>query len=270
MESQLNTEQRVQNRVTRSYLDVNTQLEHFAIISYKVPLHKIAHLIPKPFKLWTYTENGEEYALVSAVPFKDKDFSFYRISRFPKFKFFQTNFRTYIIDQRDNSHCAWFFATTLGSITSIIPEKVWKMPWKFATYTSSFKKKNDFYSEYKIDFKSKMGDGKIDIKSTGEEVKLLEGFKNMEEQIHILTHPVVGYYIISNKELGTYEIWHPRIDVKEGKATQLYFELFEQLGFLSKEEMNTPHSVLITPNIEFDILLPPRRVSNIDSDIFNI
>ena len=78
------TEARIKNRLKRSYLDVNTQLEHFAIISYKVPIEKIQHLIPKPFKLWTFTENGNEYALVSAVPFKDNDFSFYRISRFFK------------------------------------------------------------------------------------------------------------------------------------------------------------------------------------------
>ena len=132
------TENRVKNRLTRSYLDVNTKLEHFAIISYKVPIEKIEHLIPKPFKLWIFIENKKEYALVSAVPFKDKDFSFYRISRFAKFNFFQTNFRTYIIDQRDMSNSAWFFGTTLGSITSIIPKKIWKMPWEYPKYKFSF------------------------------------------------------------------------------------------------------------------------------------
>lgn len=254
------TENRVKNRLTRSYLDVNTKLEHFAIISYKVPIEKIKHLIPKPFKIWTFTENKKEYALVSAVPFKDKDFSFYRISRFAKFNFFQTNFRTYIIDQRDMSNSAWFFGTTLGSITSIIPKKIWKMPWEYAKYKFSFKKDNDHYLEYKMEFKSKLGDGFIEIKSTANKVTLLEGFKNIEEQIHILTHPVIGYYKSSEKELGTYEVWHPQLDLKEGKAKHLYFELFEKLGFLNKLEMNNPHSVLITQEIEFDILLPPKKI----------
>lgn len=241
-------------------MDVNTQLEHFAIISYKVPIEKIAHLIPKPFKLWTYLENGKEYALVSAVPFKDKDFSFYRIARFPKFQFFQTNFRTYIIDERDQSHSAWFFGTTLGSITCLIPRKIWKMPWDYGKYTFDFKKEKDHYSEYNMTFSSKLGNGSIAIESTGNSVKLLDGFKSIEEQTHILTHPVIGYYHRDNQELGTYEIWHPKIDVKEGKSKHLYFELFQKLGFLTKEEMNNPHSVLITPKIEFDILLPPRKI----------
>lgn len=254
------TKHRVQNRLTRSYLDVNTELEHFAIISYRVPLEKIEHLIPKPFKLWTYTENDTKYTLISAVPFKDKDFSFYRMSRFPKFNFYQTNFRTYIIDERDNNYSAWFFGTTLGSWASIVPKKIWNMPWKYAKYKSSFKKNGDHYSEYNMEFKSKMGDGHIEIESTGQNMQLLKGFKTIEEQIHILTHPVIGYYSLPNKALGTYEIWHPKIDLKEGKVKQLYFELFEKLGFLSKLEMNNPHSVLITPKIEFDILLPPRKL----------
>jgi len=260
MKYQNSTNNRVQNRASRSILDVNTELEHFAIVSYKVPLEKIEHLIPKPFKLWTYTEDGQKYALVSAVPFKDKYFSFHRISKFPKFNFFQTNFRTYIIDERDQSYSAWFFGTTLGSITSIIPKIIWKMPWEYAKYKFSFKKENDHYSEYKMEFKSKFGDGIVEIESTGNEVKLLDGFKDMQEQVHILTHPIIGYYHRSNKELGTYEIWHPEIDLIEGKANSLYFELFEKLGFLTKEEMNKPHSVLLTSKIEFDILLPPKMI----------
>jgi len=68
---------------------------------------------------------------------------------------------------------------------------------------------NGYYSEYKMDFKSKFSNGTIDIKNTGNDVALLEGFKTMEEQNHILTHPITGYYNRANKDLGTYNIWHP-------------------------------------------------------------
>ena len=253
------TNNRVKNRAKRSLLDVNTKLEHFAIISYKVSVEKIQHLIPKPFKLWSFIEKGTEYALISAVPFKDKDFSFYRLSKNPKFNFFQTNFRTYIIDERNDAYAAWFFGTTLGSFTSIIPEKLWQMPWKYGRYKFQYKLNKNEYSEYKMTFKSKQGNGLVDIKNTGNEVKILQGFNSIEQQIHILTHPVIGYYDLNENEFGTYEIWHPKMDLKEGISNNLYFELFEKFGFLTKKEMKNPHSVLITPQIEFDILLPPRR-----------
>ncbi len=254
------TNERIKNRVKRSLLDVNTRLEHFAIISYKVPIAKIQHLIPKPFKLWSFNENGVEYALISAVPFKDKDFSFYRIAKFIKFNFFQTNFRTYIIDEKDNSNSAWFFGTTLGSFTSVVPEKIWGMPWKKGRYKFEFKLKGDNYLKYRMSFESKQGNGIVDIKSSGKKMPLLKGFDTLEQQIHILTHPVVGYYKLNKKEFGTYEIWHPKIQLKEGVANELYFQFFEKLGFLTKIEMQNPHSVLLTPEIEFDILLPPRKM----------
>ncbi len=253
------TYNRIQNRFKKSLFDVNTQLEHFAIITYKVPVDKIQPLIPKPFKLWSFKEKNIEYALISAVPFKDKDFSFYRLTRLLKFNFYQTNFRTYIVDQRDNSNSAWFFGTTLGSYTSIIPEKIWKMPWKYGKYHFKYKLNNHEYSEYKMNFKSKLGDGIIDIKSSGNSMKIQQGFNSIAQQVHILTHPVIGYYNINKNEIGTYEVWHPKIDLKEGTVNELYFELFEKLGFLTKKEMQNPHSVLLTPRIEFDILLPPKK-----------
>ena len=262
------TNNRIKNRIKRSFLDVNTQLEHFAIISYKVRIEKIQHLIPDPFKLWTFKENGKEYALISAVPFKDKDFSFYRLTRLLKFNFYQTNFRTYIVDKRDNSNSAWFFGTTLGSFTSIIPDKIWKMPWKYGKYNFKYKSNGFEYSEYKMTFKSKQGDGIVDIKNSGSDMKILQGFNSLEQQVLILTHPVIGYYDLNEKEFGTYEIWHPKIDLKEGIANELYFHIFEKLGFLSKQEMQNPHSVLITPEIEFDILLPPKKVKKVGNKMY--
>lgn len=253
------TEKRIKNRKKRSLLDVNTHLEHFAIISYKVPVEKISKLIPKPFKLWSFFENEIEYAIISAVPFKDKDFSFYRIFPFIKFNFFQTNFRTYIIDERDGSNSAWFFGTTLGSLASIIPSLFWKMPWRYGKYKFQHKLNGTKYSEYNMSFKSKQGNGIVDIKNANEEMKKLPAFHSLEQQIHILTHPILGYYDISKSHFGTYEIWHPKINLNEGIASNLYFELYEKLGFLTKIEMKNPYSILITPEIEFDILLPPRR-----------
>ncbi|AZQ63847.1 DUF2071 domain-containing protein [Flammeovirga pectinis] len=255
-------DKRIQARKSKSSLDVNTLLEHFAIISYKVPLSKIKKYIPKPFRLWTFLENGKEYALVSAVPFKDKDFRFYKFAPFINFSFYQTNFRTYIIDERDGAYTAWFFGTTLGSITHLLPKLLWKMPWEFARYTFDFKYEEGRYKKYTMEFTSKMGNGKIDLESSTEDCILLDGFSSLAEQDLILTHPVKGYYTQSETKIGAYEIWHPKFNLKQGKVKMAYFELFERLGLVSKEEMKIPHSVLITDQIAFDVLLPPAHFSH--------
>ena len=253
-------ENRIADRSQRSLLDVKTRLEHFSLISYKVPISRIEHLIPSRFKLWTFKTEGIEYALVSAVPFMDTDFSFYRIFKYPKFKFYQTNFRTYVIDQETGKNCAWFFGTTLGSLTSLIPKLRWKMPWQYGSFKFQFELNKKQYLKYEMEFKSKQGAGIANIKSSKNEMKLLEGFKSIDEQYLILTHPVTGYYFKRNKSLGTYDLWHPKMELFIGEPINLYFELFENLGLLTRDEMQAPHSILITPSIDFDILLPPREI----------
>jgi len=253
-------EYRIKKRLKRSLLDVNTKLQHFSIISYSVPLERIEKYIPEPFELWTFTEDQKRFALISAVPFVDFDFGFYRISNFPKFIFCQTNFRTYIIDKRNGQHAAWFFGTTLGSFSVYIPQIIWKMPWQYAKYKLNTSYENNRYTNYQISFKSSLGNGSVQIKDTGIPLELLNGFESLDQQMLILTHPVLGYYNRTSRGIGTYEIWHPKMDLTQGKPEHLYFELFEKLGLLSKDEMQEPHSALITPEIEFDVLLPPWKM----------
>ena len=253
-------EKRISKRSRRSLLDVNTKLRHFSLISYALPIARIRKYIPEPFELWTFSLNQQNYALISAVPFMDHDFSFYRISKFPKFQFYQTNFRTYVIDKRNGQHAAWFFGTTLESLSVYIPQLIWKMPWHYAKYKHDISFVNIRYTNYQISFKSKLGNGDIQIKDTGKQVGLLEGFESINQQMYILTHPVLGYYNGLNHGIGTYEIWHPKMHLTTCSVDYLYFELFEKLGLLSKEEMLNPHSVLITPEIEFDVLLPPFKM----------
>ncbi|MEC7584850.1 MAG: hypothetical protein VYE77_11080, partial [Planctomycetota bacterium] len=75
----------------------------------------------------------------------------------------------------------------------------------------------------------------------------------------VLTHPVEGYFHRLDGALGTYSVWHEMIALTQARATKLYFGLYEQLGILSREEMMRPHSVLICPETEFVVHMPPRR-----------
>jgi hypothetical protein len=89
------------------------------------------------------------------------------------------------------------------------------MPWKYGKYKFGCKVNENGYDTYKMTFKSKQGNGFVDLKSSGAEMKNHQGFISLDEQIHILTHPVIGYYNHNENEFGTYEIWHPKIELKE-------------------------------------------------------
>jgi hypothetical protein len=76
----------------------------------------------------------------------------------------------------------------------------------------------------------------------------------------ILTHPTTGYFKRLDGRLGTYKIWHPEMEMTYAKPHHLYFSLYENLGIMSRQEMDSPHSIFLCPEVEFEIYLPPQRL----------
>ena len=74
----------------------------------------------------------------------------------------------------------------------------------------------------------------------------------------ILTHPVRGFFYRTDGQVGTYTIWHPEAKMTEAVPKKLYFGIFDRLGLVQGKEMDSPHSVFVCPDIEFEIHLPPK------------
>ncbi len=257
-------QERVLNRKKDlSLLDVRTNLKHFALINYALPKERLLKYIPEEFfEIPEFEIKGKKMAMMSAVPFLDLDFYFPKISK-KTFSFMQTNYRVYVIDKKTNQHAVWFFGTTLGSVYVYIPKFFFKIPWYYAKYKTSFEYNTieKRYYDYQISTKSKFifGDMRVSISDTGKKIEKLDGFKTLEEMKLILTHPFSGYFYRSDKKFGTYSIWHEEMNLSLAKANDLYFGLFENLELLSKEEMQNPHSIFLTPEILFEVYLPPKR-----------
>ncbi|MBE2220446.1 MAG: DUF2071 domain-containing protein [Anaerolineae bacterium] len=117
------------------WLDIRSDLRHFALINYAVPPERLAPHIPTDrFEIPTYEINGSQLAMLSVVPFVDDDFCFYRLFPWFKFHFPQTNFRVYVIDRATGEPVVWFFGTTLGSLVVSLARALWRIPWHRAQY----------------------------------------------------------------------------------------------------------------------------------------
>jgi hypothetical protein len=256
--------ERISNRKKDlSVLDVRTNLKHFSLINYQVPKERLLKYIPEEFfEIPEFEINGKKMALMSAVPFFDEDFYFPKISK-KKFSFMQTNYRVYIIDKKTNEHAVWFFGTTLGSYSVYIPKIFFKIPWHYSKYKVDFEYNTieKRYYSYEISSKSNsiFGEMRVSISDTGKKISSHEGFKDYNEMKLILTHPVSGYFYRNDKRVGTYSIWHDEMDLNLAKANDLYFAIYENLGLLSKEEMQKPISIFLTPEIFFEVYLPPKQ-----------
>lgn len=259
MEDDIEIKERIRNKPVDKLLTVSTKLRHFSILTYLVEFEKLRNIIPEKFDIYTIVVDNKKFGLISAVTFIDKDFHFKKILPFWKLEFPQTNYRAYIVNKDSGEKCAWFFGTGLGSPLVAIPKMIWKMPWFYSKYKTNFEYA-DKYLTYKIEISAFNSSATIDVIEDERSNFITKDFTSFEEARLILTHPVTGYFLRSDNTIGQYKIWHPEMEIKTGQCKNAYFEKYEKLGLLSKEEMKQPYSVLLTKEIEFIIDLPPKKI----------
>lgn len=238
-------------------LDVQCKLRHFALITYALDPTRFKDIIPPRFKLDTILYQGQQCALMSVVPFIDVDFSS-AVYPFPKFTMGQTNYRVYVIDQETQKRCVWFLGTTLDSWTLIFPRYVWQLPWHPAQIEfDCLQDPTGLYIQYKMRTQSAWASSEVNLIQAQDDHWFFEGFPDLESYQVFLTHPLAGFYHRRDGKLGTYRVWHERLNPRPATLHYARFELLARLNLISYEDQLKPYSVLIEPINEFTIYLPP-------------
>jgi hypothetical protein len=249
-------------RPVPSGIDVLTRLEHFSIITYAVaPEVFIPLLIPPRFQLLTVEIEGREVALVSAVQFIDVDFTS-AVYPFPKFNCGQTDYRIYVIDQETHERVVWSLGTVIDSWLGIIPQLLWRMPWHSGRVTFEGQQDNGFYSRYEMRTASSWAPAEVQLEEMPVLNREYAGFPDDETALVCLTRPLAGFYYRTDRKLGSYRVWHDRLEVRQARCIHARFGLLDRLGIVPCAAQDKPHSVLIQPINEFTIYLPPSVVPN--------
>ena len=259
---QLRLTNAMRTRAPLAFGDVVTSLEHFAIISYAVPPERVRAYVHPRFDLDCFDgADGAPRVWVSVVPFEDQDFRLAAL-RWPTFRFGQTNYRTYVVDRQTGRRAAWFFGTTLDSWLVNVPRHIWKLPWHRGTvrFSCIFDVDQNRYARYRMVTESAWAPVDLEIEDTGRPVSALDGYQDLEAGLVALTHPLVGVYYRRDGQLGTYRIWHDRLQCTSGRLVKGKFDLLDRLGIATFAEQAMPHSVLLQRRTEFAIYLPPRRL----------
>lgn len=246
-----------------SGLDAETTLRHFALITYMVEPAQLRPLIHKRFHLDKIIDpQGHDRALISVVPFLDLDFRS-ALLPWPTWRFGQTNYRAYVRDGQTGEHCVWFFGTALDSVTNLIPRYLWKLPWHKAKmqFDCDYNQQAGRYTSYKMTTKSQWASAEVSLKDSGQAVQSLTGFPSLETGLVLLTHPLQGYFYRRDGALGSYSIWHDRLQPTVGTVLEARFPLLDRLGLLPAGDLSTIHSVLLQHSTNFTIYLPPQAVS---------
>ena len=243
-------------------IDARTTLRHFAIVTYGVDPAALRSHLPERFEPVCIPDavRGPR-ALVSAVPFLDVDFR-PAFCPWPTFTFGQTNYRAYVLDRETNEQVAWFFGTSLDSISVLVPRLAWKLPWYRARirFDCRYSSRDRRYERYAMSTKSEWAPVELELEDSGEPVDGLEGFPDLEHGLVVLTHPLRGFYHRRDGRLGSYHIWHDRLELTVGSVRSARFGLLDDLGLVPFSDQGSPHSVLLQHETDFFIYLPPRVV----------
>ncbi|WP_228160654.1 DUF2071 domain-containing protein [Marinobacter bohaiensis] len=247
------------DRPQPSGMDVLCKLQHFAIITYAVDPARFSRLIPDRFQLDTVDIDGRPKALLSVVPFIDVDFTS-AVYPFPKFTMGQTNYRIYIIDTETGERCVWFLGTTLDSWTLMVPRHAWNLPWYDGRvrFDCEFDDRDGLYRRYEMTTEAQWAPASVRLTQEKGDAFQLEGFPDTESGLVYLTHPLAGFYHRRDGKLGTYRVWHDRLNVQSGRLLSADFGLLSREELVTHDEQQQPHSVLIEPVNEFTIYLPPK------------
>ncbi|MEN9361828.1 MAG: hypothetical protein RL095_3363 [Verrucomicrobiota bacterium] len=247
-----------------SMSDVAAQLRHFVLLTYAVDPERVRPYVDESFDLDCYLDAaGRRKVWVSAVPFEDQDFHFHGLPWW-RFRFGQTNYRTYVIERRSGRRCVWFFGTVLDSWTRLIPRHFWKLPWHSGRiqFDTDFDETSGRYRRYRMNCQGEWAAAELELEDLGEEISSIDGFDDLESSLVILTHPLTGFYRRRDGLLGSYSIWHPRLAMNRCRLVSARFELLHRLGLVNFEEQKQVHSLLIQRECLFHIHLPPRRLAS--------
>lgn len=240
-------------------IDVQCGLKHFSIITYAVPAERFEGLFPDRFELDTIAVDGQALGLVSVVPFIDVDFTS-AVFPFPRFTMGQTNYRIYIIDTQTGERCVWFLGTTLDSWTILVPRHIWNLPWYpgEVSFDCRLNRVTGLYDYYRMQTVSEWAEAAVELVQSRDDEFSFPGFPDTESALVYLTHPLAGFYFRRDGRLGTYRVWHKKLEVKPASLKTAHFRLLDETGLVHSSEQDFPYSVLIEPINEFTIYLPPK------------
>ena len=118
------------------------------------------------------------------------------------------------------------------------------------------------YSTFNVKTRSRWAPAQLVLEDCGQPPTHLSGVSNLEAGLVLLTHPLRGYFFRRDGVLGSYAIWHDRTTPTVGEIREARYPLLQRLELVPEGDLRSIHSVLLQPNIDFTIYLPPSSVSS--------
>lgn len=254
-ETYSNSEETSMKRLAR-LARVKMRLHHVLYVSYLVPASQVRPHVPDMLSLSTA---AGDRVFVSVVSMSCNGV---RMTAFPwpAFNYSQLNIRTYVKDPQTGKPAVCFLHSGVSSTIVSALTRVFGMSWqKVAFELQANQSRDGGYSDYLARGNWK-GDINIRAGESDGTGKAVEPFQSRESLIDHLTAPLIGFGG-PRGNAKRFEIIHRPLEVRAGELRSIQFELLRSMNLMDEAAMEKPHNVLLAPQAEFTVCLPPGRVT---------
>jgi uncharacterized protein YqjF (DUF2071 family) len=234
---------------------VKMELHHVLYVSYLVPAARVRPHVPDTLKLSTM---AGDRVFVSVVSMRCNGV---RMTAFPwpAFNYSQLNIRTYVRDWHTGQPAVCFLHSGVSSTAVSSLTRLFDLGWQKAVFAVQASQSQDGrYRDYVADGYWN-GDIKIGACESDRAGKAVEPLENWRSLVDHLTAPLIGFGG-SKGNSKRFEIIHRPLEVRSGVLRSIRFELLQSMNLVDDAALGEPHDVLLVPEAEFTVCLPPRRV----------
>jgi hypothetical protein len=234
---------------------VKMTLHHVLYVSYLVPAARVRPYVPETLALSTL---AGDRVFVSVVSMKCNGV---RMTAFPRpaFNYSQLNVRTYVRDSQTGKPAVYFLHSGVSSTAVSSLTRLFGLGWqKVIVAVQTSHSQDGRYEDYVADGYWN-GDIKISAGEPDRAEKAVEPMENWQSLVEHLTAPLIGFGGPKGNS-KRFEIIHRPLEVRAGELRGIKSELLRSMNLVDDAGLEEPHSVLLVPQAEFTVCLPPRRV----------
>jgi hypothetical protein len=237
-------------------LKIRMHLYHVLYVSYLLPVSNIGPHIPGKITLNTFEPDK---VFVSIVCMKCANVRLSQLP-WPSFNYDQLNIRTYVKDPVTGNDAVYFMHSGVTSRMTSYATRLIGIPWQnipFSVVVEGIRENTD-YINYRA-HGNWNGTIKIGASHNESNINRDETSVDSESLTEHITGPLIGL-IGSGESIMRFGIRHRPLDIMSGELAEIDFPLLNSMGLMEEEDMMQPRSVLLVPEAEFTVLLPPKRI----------
>jgi hypothetical protein len=236
---------------------VEMLLRHVLYVSYLVPASRLRPIVPDILPL-AIVEGDSGF--VSVVILRSTRV---RLSSLPlpRFDYSQINLRTYVIDPQSGNQAVYFLKSGVTSTVVSLLARTIGVRWEPIKCTMNVRLDEQLYYTAYEAFGQWVGDFHIKAEEAIMPPTSVLPFKDTKSAIDYLVRPLTGFFA-RNGRVGRFSIWHPDVKPRAGIIKDLHFPLLDSMNVIDDMMANKPNSVLLLPEAQFHIYMPPALVKS--------